>query len=80
MNITITAKNAEDLDKFTPVEGTWRIDGLDRYDEHTVQDVEESIANWADAPYKIDVLVFGAGGRTITGDLPDHGIFLATRA
>lgn len=80
MNITITAKNADDLDNFTPVEGTWKIDGFTPEDENTVQDVEESVRNWADAPYKIDVLVFGEGGRAITGDLPDHGTFLATRA
>ena len=77
MDITIDAKNANELDSFIPVEGQWFIGG--DHNENTVEDVIETVINWMDADYKIDVQVFHLDGRHITGDLPSEGTFLATR-
>ena len=77
MNITIKAKNAVELEDFVPVTGTWII--TDKQDEDSIYDVEESIVNWMDSSYSIDVMVFHADGREISGDLPWVGTFLVIR-
>ena len=77
MNISIKAKNAIELEDFVPVSGTWRIE--DKQDEDSVYDVEESVINWMDSNYSIDVMVFHVDGRKINGDLPSEGTFLAIR-
>lgn len=77
MNITIKAKNAVELEDFVPVTGTWSIQ--DKQDEDSIYDVEESIVNWMDSSYSIDVMVFHADGREISGDLPWEGTFLVIR-
>lgn len=77
MNIYITAENAAALPGFEPVSGTWRIDG-DR--PESLSDVEVSVRNWMDADFKIEVRVYHADGRVITGDVPSEGTYLATRA
>jgi len=77
MNITIKAKNAVELEDFVPVTGTWII--TDKQDEDSIYDVEESIVNWMDSSYSIDVMVFHADGREISGDLPWEGTFLVIR-
>jgi len=77
MNITIKAKNAVELEDFVPVTGTWNI--TDKQDEDSIYDVEASIVNWMDSSYSIDVMVFHADGREISGDLPWEGTFLVIR-
>jgi len=77
MNITIKAKNAVELEDFVPVTGTWII--TDKQDEDSIYDVEASIVNWMDSSYSIDVMVFHADGREISGDLPWEGTFLVIR-
>jgi len=77
MNITIKAKNAVELEDFVPVTGTWNI--TDKQDEDSIYDVQESIVNWMDTSYSIDVMVFHADGREISGDLPWEGTFLVNR-
>jgi hypothetical protein len=77
MNITIKAKNAVELEDFIPVSGTWSIE--DEQDKDSIYDVEESIVNWMDTSYPIDVMVFHADGRKINGDLPSEGTFLTIR-
>ena len=77
MNITIKAKNAVELEDFVPVSGTWSI--THKQDEDSVYDVEESVINWMDSNYSIDVMVFHVDGRKINGDLPSEGTFLAIR-
>jgi hypothetical protein len=77
MNISIKAKNAIELEDFIPVSGTWLIE--DKKDEDSIYDVEESIVNWMDSNYSIDVMVFHADGTKINGDLPWGGTFLAIR-
>jgi len=77
MNITIKAKNAVELEDFVPVTGTWII--KDKQDEDSIYDVEASIVNWMDSSYSIDVMVFHADGREISGDLPWEGTFLVIR-
>jgi hypothetical protein len=79
MNITITAKNADELDNFTPVSGTWRIENFSGGDGTTEQDVQESIVNWMDASYGLRVAVFHADGRAITSEIPSEGTYVATR-
>ena len=77
MNITIKEKNAVELEDFVPVSGTWSI--THKQDEDSVYDVLESIVNWMDTSYAIDVRVFHADGRKINDDLPWEGTFLAVR-
>lgn len=77
MNISIKAKNAIELEDFVPVSGTWRIE--DKQDKDSIHDVEESVINWMDSSYSIDVMVFHVDGRKINGDLPSEGTFLAIR-
>jgi len=77
MNITIKAKNAVELDEFIPVTGKWSI--TDKQEKDSIYDVEESIVNWMDSNYSIDVMVFHVDGTKINGDLPWEGTFLAVR-
>lgn len=78
MNITITnVKNANELDSFVPVEGQWFLDGDS--EDLSFEGVEQSVRNYMDADYLIDVQVFHADGHAITGDMPGEGTFLATR-
>lgn len=77
MNITIKAKNAVELEDFVPVTGAWLI--TDKKDKDSINDVEESIINWINSSYLIDVMVFEADGTKINGDLPWCGSFLAIR-
>ena len=75
--ITITnVKNANELDSFVPVEGQWFSDGAD---DIAVADIEQSVVNYMGAEYKINVQLFQLNGHAITGDMPTHGAFLATR-
>ena len=79
MNITITnVKNANELDQFTPVEGEWFIEYPD-HGEAREQDIVESVKNYMDADYPMNVQIFHANGRAITSELPANGTFLATR-
>lgn len=71
-------KNAENLDQFIPVEGQWSVDGDSG--DRSWDDVAEAVRNWMDADYKIEVRLFHADGREITGELPAAGTFLATRS
>lgn len=78
MNITITnVKNANQLDAFIPVEGEWVMDGSS--DDRSESGIEQAVKNYMDADYKINVLIYHADGRAITGDMPASGAFLATR-
>lgn len=79
MNITINnIKNANELDAFVPVEGQWVFDGTS--DEGlTTEAVEQSVRNYMDAAYPIDVQVFHGNGHAIVGDMPTSGTFVATR-
>jgi hypothetical protein len=83
MDITILdVKNAMDLDGFTPVEGNWFIEAdedLPQYG-YSLVDIEDSVRNYMDADFEIDVQIFTLDGRQINGDTPFHGSFLATRA
>ena len=78
MNITITnVKNANELESFIPVEGEWFLDGSS--EDRSREGVEQSVRNYMDADYGIEVQVFHADGRAITGEMPASGKFLATR-
>ena len=78
-NITINnVRNANELNEFIPVEGQWHLDGFS--EDRLRESVEQSVCNWLDAPYKIDVKVFTMNGHEIVNDLPAAGTFLATRA
>ncbi len=77
MNIKITASNAIELDQFIPVDGAWSIE--DKQDSDSITDVKESIENWMDAIYPIEISVYRADGRQITCELPWEGTFIAIR-
>lgn len=78
MQITIcNVKNANELDSFIPVEGQWEIDGLS--EDRSRQGVEQSVRNWMDADYAVDVKLFHMNGHEILDDMPASGTFLATR-
>lgn len=78
MNITITnVTNANQLDEFNPVSGEWSLH-CDS-DDRSREGVEQSVRNWMDASYPVDVEVFHADGRAIGGDLPSNGTFVAVR-
>lgn len=79
MNITITnVKNANELDSFIPVEGEWFLDGSS--EDRSREGVEQSVRNYMDADYAIEVQIFHADGRAIIGEIPASGKFLATRS
>jgi len=79
MNITITnVRNANELDGFNPVSGEWSLH-CDRSEDRSEDGVAQSVRNYMDASYEIDVQVFHADGRAITGDLPANGTFVAIR-
>jgi hypothetical protein len=77
INIDITADNAQDLLRFVPVTGSWRINHYDGTEAPSVQDVEESIRNWMDAD--VSVSVFHADGREIASECPSDGTYVAVR-
>lgn len=77
MNIAIKADNAVELDQFIPVSGNWSIDG--KTDNDTIQDVQQSIVNWMNADYVIEVKIYHVNGKSIVGDLPNEGTFVALR-
>ena len=77
--ITITnVKNANELDKFVPVEGAWSV-AADYRAVCDPDDIAQAVQNYMAAEYKIRVKVFTESGREITGDMPACGTFLATR-
>lgn len=78
MNITITnVKNANELDSFVPAEGQWFLAGDS--DDRSWDGVVQSVRNYMDAEYAIEVKIFHADGREITSEIPSEGIFIATR-
>ena len=78
MNIIIHADNADELESFVPVLGTWALDEISS-DEFSIEDIETSIKNWMNVDYKIKVSLFKENGREIIDYLPLHGNFLAIR-
>lgn len=77
MNITIiNVKNADELDSFVPVDGQW---SADDYEGVTMESVEQSVCNYMDVDYPLEVQVFHKNGHAITGDMPLDGAFLVTR-
>lgn len=78
MNITITnVSNADELEQFTPVDGQWFLDGSS--EDRSRDGIEQSVRNYMDADFEIDVNLFQMDGREITGDMPSEGAFIATR-
>lgn len=78
MNITISnVQNADEIGKFTPVSGEWTLH-CDS-DDRSRDGVEQSVCNWIDVDFALDVEIFHADGRAITGDIPSNGTFVAVR-
>jgi len=78
MNITITnIDNASALDSFVPVAGEWILDGESESRERG--DIEQSVRNYLDADYPIDVKIYDARGHEILDDMPVTGTFIAVR-
>lgn len=76
MKIEVKANNPKDIEAFVPVEGNWSIRGNR---DGSTDDVEKAIAYQLGTDYRILIKVFHADGRTITGDLPSEGTFVACR-
>ena len=80
LNIDIVrVRNADELDKFLPVDGGWVVNHADDRDEITVQAIEESVRNYMDSEHHLRVEVYTRGGLAITGDCPWSGTFVCTR-
>lgn len=78
MNIDIrNVRNANELDAFNVVSGEWELHCLS--DDRSEAGVIESVRNYMDAVFPVEVRVFHADGRAITGDMPSHGTFVAVR-
>ena len=75
IEITITAKNADEFDDFVPVDGSFDILSCD--EEIAVDDIRESIVNWMDAD--CDLEIYHDDGRAITDNVPRSGTFIAIK-
>lgn len=77
-NITISnVKNSNEVADFQPVIGEWSLH-CDS-DDRSAELVKQSIRNYFDVDFKMEVEIYHANGFRINSDTPSEGRFVAIR-